>query len=68
MSELIVLIRIALHLLSGYLLAAGVPPEVVHIITTNPEIVNGIAAFLAALPSLISLAWWRVAKWRGWST
>lgn len=67
-GELMVLVRIGLYILAGYLTAAGLPPEVVQVITSDPAVAGLISqAVGAALAGLVYL-WSRIAKKLGWTT
>lgn len=67
-GELIVLVRIGLYIVAGYLASAGLPHEVVQIITTDPSVANLIGQALAAGIALLVYLWSRIAKRLGWTT
>lgn len=67
-GEFVVLIRIALYVVAGYLLNAGLPPDLVQMITTDPGTVELISQALAATLALVVYFWSRLAKRFGWAT
>lgn len=67
-SEIAPFARIGLYVLAGWLEARGFPPDVARIISNDPAILEVAATGLSMLIAAIGLAWWRIAKRRGWST
>lgn len=68
MGELQPLIRIALYIAAGYLANAGLPVELVQLISTDPSIADLLGQAAAGLIALLTMAWWRIAKRMGWRT
>lgn len=68
MSELIPFIRIGLYIAAGWLGSAGLPPDAVTIITTDPAIVDVLSQASAALVAGLTIIWWRIARLFGWAT
>jgi len=67
-GEIVVVIRIILYVIAGYLLKAGLPPDLVHLITTDPGTVELISQALAGAIALLVYLWSRFAKRLGWAT
>lgn len=71
-SEIIVLIRILLGWLGVYLASAGVPPELVHLITRDPATAEALVSVGGMVAGSIlagaQILWWRLAKRFGWQT
>lgn len=67
-GEFVVLIRIALYVIAGYLLKAGLPPELVTMITTDPGTIEILSQALAGFLALAVYLWSRFAKRLGWAT
>ena len=68
MGEMQPLIRIALYIGAGYLAKAGLPPELVHLISNDPGMIDLIGQAAASLVALVGLVWWRIAKRMRWTT
>lgn len=72
MADLVVIIRILLGWLGVYLASSGLPPEVVHLLTKDPQTVDAVANLVGlAVGSALALGqiiWWRLAKHFGWGT
>lgn len=67
-SELQPFIRIALYMVAGYLARAGLPQNVVDVVTTDPAFAEVIGQVLAAVIAGVTLLWWRIAKRLGLAT
>jgi hypothetical protein len=68
MGELQPFIRIALYIAAGYLANAGLPAELVQLVSTDPAIADLIGQAAAGLVALVGLVWWRIAKRMRWTT
>jgi len=68
MGEMQPLIRIALYIAAGYLANAGLPAELVQLVSTDPAIADLIGQAAASLVALVGLVWWRIAKRMRWTT
>jgi len=68
MGEMQPLIRIALYIAAGYLANAGLPAELVQLVSTDPAIADLIGQAAAGLVALVGLVWWRIAKRMRWTT
>lgn len=68
MNELQPLIRIACYIAAGYLAKAGLPPEVVGIVSTDPHFAELLGQAVAAVLAGGALLWWRLAKRLGLAT
>lgn len=67
-GELTVLVRIGLYVLAGYLTAAGLPPEVVQVVTSDPGVAGLLSQAVGAVLAGLVYAWSRIAKRLGWAT
>jgi hypothetical protein len=67
-GDLMVLVRIGLYVLGGRLLGAGLPPELVEIITNDPAFADLVGQVIGAVVVLVTALWWRIAKRLGWAT
>lgn len=62
-------IRILLYGLIGVAYGRGwIGDEIRSLLLTDPEFVPAVEALIAAGMYLATVAWWRVAKYFGWST
>lgn len=69
MGDSVVFIRIALHVLAGWLYGSGyVGAEVRDILTADPAVAAAVEALVCSAISAASLAWWRIARRLGWRT
>jgi hypothetical protein len=68
MGELQPFIRIALYIAAGYLANAGLPAELVQLVSTDPSIADLMGQAAAGLIAVLTMAWWRIAKRMGWRT
>lgn len=69
MSDTTVLIRIGIHVMTDWLYGSGyVGEEVRDILTTDPAVVAAVEALICSVPSVVSIAWWRLARHFGWRT
>lgn len=68
MSEVTVIVRIVLYIAAGWLAGKGVPPELAHFISSDPDVLGLVSELLGGVMVLLSLLWWRLAKRFGWST
>jgi hypothetical protein len=72
MADLVVIIRILLGWFGVYLASNGLPPELVHLLTKDPQTVDAIANLAAqivgAMLAVGQIVWWRLAKRFGWRT
>jgi hypothetical protein len=59
MSELGVIVRVALLILTGWLANAGHDPELVQFLRYDPEV-------LAAVTGAMWAVWYGLARWLGW--
>lgn len=67
-GELVVIVRIGLYFLAGWMASAGLPASMVEMITQDPGLAHAASqAVAAALAGLVYL-WSRVAKRLGWAT
>lgn len=67
-GELVVLVRIGLYFLAGWLASNGLPASIVEMITQDPSVADALSqAIAAALAGLVYL-WSRIAKRFGWAT
>lgn len=60
-SDLQPLVRIAIWIATGYLLANGTDPALVNMLRTDPHVA-------AAILGLFNTAWYVAAKYFGWRT
>ena len=63
------LVRIALYILTGYLVKSSlISEDVAREITDDPAIVAMVSEVVALAPAAIAVLWWRIAKRMGWAT
>lgn len=67
-GEVVVLVRIGLYVLAGYLTAAGLPAPVVDFLTTDPGVAELAAQIVAGVIAAVVYLWSRLAKRLGWAT
>lgn len=66
---MITYVRILLHVVAGILLTNGwINEEIRDLIVNDPEVALAVQVALAAVVHGLTVLWWRIAKWRGWST
>ncbi len=66
---MMVFIRIALYLFTGWLYGKGyIGDEVKELLTTDPQVVSAIEAGISAVIASVPIAWWQWAKRKGWAT
>jgi hypothetical protein len=72
MADLVVIIRILLGWIGVYLASSGLPPELVHLLTQDPQTVGAVAnlagLILGSVLAGAQIVWWRLAKRFGWRT
>lgn len=67
-SEFEPVIRISLFVASGYLINAGLPPEMANMIISDPVIFEAVSQVVGLLVAGVTFAWWRLAKRWGRAT
>jgi hypothetical protein len=72
MNDYVVLLRILIGWAGVYLSSKGFPPEMIQMVTSNPEVVSALTGLIGQILGGVlaagQIVWWRLAKRFGWNT